>query len=468
MQNRNVIALGLIVILAFVLLWIGLPIEHPGWAKQLIFWQQPPESRDLEIKQGLDLSGGTQVLLQGEPAPGQTLTNQEMQAVKTIVERRVNALGVTEPVVQLLGEDRIIVELPGIDNPEQAVETLKNTGQLEFVEIGPSANNPYPLIDQGVYVRTTNNPTAPTPEGLGTTPSPDPDVTFPTILTGAELQDASVQLDQSGRPTIAFELKADGGATFGDYTRSHVGGILAIVLDNVVLSNPVINSAIPDGQGVIEGTFALEEADNLAIQMRYGALPVPLTVQATQTIGATLGADSVQKSIRAGLIGLITVLMFMIVYYRLPGFLAALALIIYAMLNLALYKLIPVTLTLPGIAGFLLSTGMAVDANILIFERMKEELRWGRSVPSAVEAGFNRAWTSILDSNLSTLIICAILIMFGRTFGAQSVLGFGLTLGIGVLTSMFTAIVVTRTFMRFVFERSGSEEMRERRWLLGY
>jgi protein-export membrane protein SecD len=202
--------------------------------------------------------------------------------------------------------------------------------------------------------------------------------------------------------------------------------------------------------------------------MRYGALPVPLTVQATQTIGATLGADSVQRSIRAGLIGLITVLMFMIVYYRLPGFLAALALIIYAMLNIALYKIIPITLTLPGIAGFLLSTGMAVDANILIFERMKEELRYGRSVPSSVEAGFNRAWTSILDSNLSTLIICVILILFGRTFGAQSVLGFGLTLGIGVLTSMFTAVVVTRTFMRFVFERSGADELRERRWLLGY
>jgi protein-export membrane protein SecD len=468
MQNRNAIALGFIILLALVLLWIDLPIVHPDWAQQLLFWQQPPEARDLEIKQGLDLSGGTQVLLQGEPVQGQTVTNQDMQAVKTIVERRVNALGVAEPVVQLLGEDRIIVELPGIDNPEQAVETLKNTGQLEFVEIGPSAGNPYPLIEQGVYVRTTNNPVAPTSDELGTTTLPYPDVIFPTILTGAELQNASVQLDQSGRPTIAFELKSEGGATFGDYTKSNVGGILAIVLDNVILSNPVINSAIPDGQGVIEGTFALEEAENLAIQMRYGALPVPLTVQATQTIGATLGADSVQKSIRAGLIGLITVLMFMIVYYRLPGFLAALALIIYAMLNLALYKLIPVTLTLPGIAGFLLSTGMAVDANILIFERMKEELRWGRSVPSAVEAGFNRAWTSILDSNLSTLIICAILILFGRTFGAQSVLGFGLTLGIGVLISMFTAIVVTRTFMRFVFERSGAEELRERRWLLGY
>ena len=467
-QNRNLIALGLVILLAFVLVWIVLPIDHPGWTTQLLFWQQPPESRDLAIKQGLDLSGGTQVLLQAAPAPGQTVTADDMQAAKTIVERRVNALGVTEPVVQLLGEDRIIVELPGIDNPQQAVETLKNTGQLEFVEIGPSVGNGYPLIDQGVYVRTTNNPISPTVEMLGTTPNPYPDVIFPTILTGAELQNASVQLDEVGRPTIAFELKGDGGKTFGDYTAANVGGILAIVLDNVVLSNPVINSAIPDGQGVIQGTFTLEEAENLAIQMRYGALPVPLTVQATQTVGATLGADSVQRSIRAGLIGLITVLLFMIVYYRLPGFLAALSLIIYAMLNLAIYKLIPVTLTLPGIAGFLLSTGMAVDANILIFERMKEELRWGRSVPSSVEAGFDRAWTSILDSNLSTLIICVILILFGRTFGAQSVLGFGLTLGIGVLTSMFTAVIVTRTFMRFVFERDRADEMRERRWLLGY
>jgi protein-export membrane protein SecD len=247
-----------------------------------------------------------------------------------------------------------------------------------------------------------------------------------------------------------------------------VGGILAIVLDNVVLSNPVINSAIPDGQGVIEGQFTLDEAQNLAIQMRYGALPVPLKVQTVETIGASLGADSVAKSIRAGLVGLVSVLIFMTVYYRLPGFLAAIALLIYAALNLAIYKVVPITLTLPGIAGFLLSVGMAVDANILIFERMKEELRWGRPVDAAVEAGFKRAWPSILDSNLSTLIICTILILFGRTFGAQSVLGFGVTLAIGVITSMFTAVVVTRTFMRVVFERGNSEEMREQRWLLGY
>jgi protein-export membrane protein SecD len=234
-----------------------------------------------------------------------------------------------------------------------------------------------------------------------------------------------------------------------------------------VLSAPTIQTAITGGQGVITGRYTLEEARNLAVQLRYGALPVPLEVVNRNTIGATLGADSVQKSILAGAIGLVTVLIFMTIYYRLPGFLAALALILYAGINLALYKLIPVTLTLPGIAGFLLSTGMAVDANILIFERMKEELRWGRTVRQSVEAGFDRAWTSILDSNLSTLIICLILILFGRTFGAQAVLGFALNLGIGVLVSMFTAVVVTRTLMRAVFDKTSAEAYRERHWLLG-
>ena len=322
-------------------------------------------------------------------------------------------------------------------------------------------------VAQGDYIRTTNNPDAPTPERLGDTPNPHPDQTFTTIMTGRDLATAGTQLDQLGQPIITFSLKDEGTQLFADYTAANIGGILAIVLDNQVLSAPSINSAIPSGSGEITGQFTLEEAQNLAVQMRYGALPVPLEVVNRQTIGATLGADSVQKSVIAGIIGLVTVLIFMTIYYRLPGLLAAVALLLYAGINLALYKLIPVTLTLPGIAGFLLSTGMAVDANILIFERMKEELRWGRTMRQAVEAGFSRAWTSILDSNLSTLIICLILILFGRTFGAQAVLGFALNLGIGVLVSMFTAVVVTRTLMRAVFDRPESEALRERRWLVG-
>jgi preprotein translocase subunit SecD len=468
MTNRNTIALVLIILLALFVLWIVLPIEHPSWFSQLLLWQQPPESRAVAIQQGLDLQGGTQALLQGVPAPGQEVTSQDMETAKVIVERRVNALGVTEPTVQVVGQDRIIVELPGIDNPTEAVQTLKSTGQLEFVEIGSSTNPQYPNVAQGVYVRTTNRPDSPITATLGTRPLPYPDAVFKTIMTGADLKDAGVALDRFGAPQITFELTDNGAKIFADYTAQHVGDILAIVLDNTVLSAPRIQSAIPEGRGEITGQFTQQEAQSLAVQMRYGALPVPLQVIGIRSIGATLGSDSVQRSIFAGMLGLCAVLLFMIVYYRLPGVLAAAALLMYAGINLAIYKLVPVTLTLPGIAGFLLSTGMAVDANILVFERMKEELRWGRTVGAAVEAGFSRAWTSILDSNLSTLITCAILILFGRNFGAQAVMGFAVTLAIGVAVSMFTAITVTRTFMRAVFERSAAEGLREKRWLLGF
>jgi len=449
MRSRNILVLGFIILLALVAVYIAAPIEHPTWVKNLLFWQQPPEYRSLEFKQGLDLRGGTQVLLQAKPAAGQRITAADMEAARVIVERRVNALGLTEPLVQIQGENRIIVEMPGVDNPDQAVQTLKNTGQLEFVEIGPSVNSPYPRIEQGSYVRTTNNDRVPAEEELGKTSHPYPDVVFKTVMTGRELKNATVILDQYGKPGIGFELTDAGAKIFGDYTREHVGDILAIVLDNVVLSAPRIQTAITEGRGEITGQFARAEAESLAVQMRYGALPVPLEVVNRRTIGATLGADSVQASITAGLM-------------------AALALLIYATLNLAIYKLVPITLTLPGIAGFLLSTGMAVDANILIFERMKEELRWGRPLRSALEAGFTRAWTSIFDSNFSTLITCAILIMFGRTFGAQAVLGFALNLAIGVTVSMFTAVIVTRTFLRAIFQGERSEALREKRWVLGF
>ena len=468
MRNRNSIVLILIILLALIALYIVLPGEHPTAVKNLLVWQQPEEYRSLEFKQGLDLRGGTQVLLQAKPTSGQRVTTEDMEAAKVIVDRRVNGLGVTEPLVQLQGENRIIVELPGVDNPDQAVQTLKNTGQLEFVEIGSSTDPTFANVQQGSYVRTSNNDRTPTKEELGKTELPYADNVFKTVMTGRELKNAAVALDQYGAPTISFELTDEGGKLFGAYTQAHVGDILAIVLDNVVLSAPRIQGVIPDGRGEITGRFTRDEADSLAVQMRYGSLPVPLDVVNRRTIGATLGADSVQKSIVAGMIGLATVLLFMVVYYRLPGTMAALALVIYALLNLAVYKLIPVTLTLPGITGFLLSTGMAVDANILIFERMKEELRWGRPLHTALEAGFSRAWTSIFDSNFSTLITCAILIMFGRTFGAQAVLGFAITLAIGVLISMFTAVVVTRTFLRAIFSGERGEALREKRWVMGF
>jgi preprotein translocase subunit SecD len=476
MRDRNAIILVIIVVLGLFSLYVALPIGHPDFLVRLLFWQ-PAETRSLKLHQGLDLQGGLQVLLEADLAPGQTVDAESMSAAKTIIENRINGLGVSEPLVQLQGDRRIIVELPGLTNPEQAIATLKGTGLLEFVHAG----NQY--LEPGTVVRTTLGggpitPTVPlsptvaptaavtnTQETTSTVSSPEEPV-YETILTGRDLRDARVSTSSlTNEPVIVFQLTDEGARKFAEYTRNHVGQILAITMDKVVLSAPTVREPILDGNGEISGRFTLAEARSLAIQMRYGALPVPLRVVDTSSIGATLGQDSVRRSVVAGLVGLSIVLFFMIVYYRLPGALAALALILYALFNLTIYKLVPVTLTLPGIAGFLLSTGTAVDANVLIFERMKEELRAGRSLIAAIDVGFDRAWTSIRDSNLSTLITCAILYWFGSNFGATIVKGFAITLFLGVIVSMFTAITVTRTFMRFVF-RSGGDWLRRARWLL--
>lgn len=438
MSTRNLIVLIVILLLAAFAIYIALPTPKPDWLSNVIASHQPDDSA-LELKLGLDLRGGTRVILEAQPQAGQSATADEMETARTIIERRVNGLGVSEPEVQVSG-DRVIVALPGIEDPDAAIATLAGTGQLEFVDMG---DNPAPAGSQVVT-------------SLGAGDVPTDTVVYRTVVTGDQLDSADVGRDPTTQSIfINFALKPDGAKLFGDYTGQNIGKFLGIVLDKTVLSAPVVRAAISDS-GVIEGDFTLEEARNLAVQMRYGALPVPLEIAAVNTIGPTLGQDSVQSSITAGIIGVVVVLLFMITYYRLPGLLAAFALIIYAALNIAVYKLVPVVLTLPGIAGFLLSTGMAVDANILIFERMKEELRGGRSLENAVEAGFSRAWTSILDSNLSTLITCVILYYFGSSFGASVVQGFAITLGIGVLLSMFTAVVVTRTFMRAVVGLFGS------------
>jgi preprotein translocase subunit SecD len=251
---------------------------------------------------------------------------------------------------------------------------------------------------------------------------------------------------------IAFTLKSDASQSFADYTGSHIGQILAIVLDKKIISAPTINAKIDKGSGYIEGNFTADSANALAIQLRYGSLPIPVKVVESQSVGATLGAASVRRSLIAGIIGLLAVIIFMLVYYRLPGFVADLALIVYAFLTLMLFKLIPVVLTLPGIAGFILGIGMAVDANILIFERLKEELRAGRTLRQAIDLGWSRAWSSIRDANISTLITCLILFIFGNTFGASMVKGFSVTLALGVLVSLFTAIIVTRTFLHVVLD----------------
>jgi len=465
-MRKNTWMLIGIIILFLISLYIVLPISHPTWMEQL-FSLGAETPKDLtNLKLGLDLQGGTQVLLEADVPEGQELDPTALNTAKLIVENRVNGLGVAESIVQRQGEDRLIVELPGVDNPDQAVETLRSTGQLEFVE--PDGAR----LSQGMVINTTNQPNM-TDEFLqavedGTLEPaavPYPDQVFETVMTGDILRAALATQDQYGQWEIGFQLTKDGSEQFYEYTRDHIGDQLVIVLDGRVLSAPVINGAIRD-DGVINGSFTLEEAESLAVQMQYGALPVPLKVVDISTIGASLGHDSVSRSLRAGIIGMIGVLIFMLVIYRLPGLLADIALIFYIVFNLAVYKLIPITLTLPGIAGFILTIGMAVDANILIFERMKEELRVGRSIRLAVEAGFSRAWPAIRDGNLSTLISAAVLWWFGNTFGASVVKGFAFTLGIGVLLSMFTAVFATRTFMR-AFLATRGQKLLEKRGLLG-
>ena len=675
MKKSETWQLAIITLIALAALSVDLNIEHPDWARNLLFWQ-PAGQREIALRLGLDLQGGLQVLLAADVPEGEALDAASMETARRIVENRVNSLGLTEPVVQSLGERRIIVELPGIENPEQAVETIKGTALLEFVDTGvplppgtvitttlggPSTAQPAtevtpvsptaeseivaptpaegeappmpqnPADRNGMYSEppemqidvsktyvatistakgnivvqldaeaaplTANNfvflarerfydnltfhrvepgfviqggdplgtgtggpgytipaeiglphiegaiatarqgdavnperassgsqfyiTLAPTPqldgdytvfgqvtEGMDvvqsieigdviegivitadgvelsptaeltptagspittTLPPPTPSsvpVIYETILTGADLENVGLDRTQQGEYIIPLEFDSAAAEIFAEYTASHVNQYLCIVLDKTVISCPTIREPIPGGRASISGAFTFDTARQLAVQLRYGALPMPLRVESFNRIGATLGAESVEKSVRAGVIGLTIVLLFMLIYYRLPGGLAALALIIYVLINFALYKLAPITLTLPGIAGFILSAGMAVDANILIFERMKEELRRGRRLVTAIEIGFSRAWPSIRDGQLSTLIICAILFFFGTNFGASIVKGFAITLAIGTIVNIFTAVFATRTFVRHVAASAG-EWLAEREWLLG-
>lgn len=467
MQSRYARWLIPIVILFAAAAWVVWP-DNPG-----IHFTSGGASfdRDISVHEGLDLQGGLQVLLEADLPADAAVDAKAMQATVGIVESRVNGLGVAEPLVQRSGERRIVVELPGLANTDQALALLKQTGLLEFVDTGSTVVPEGTVIDTDYTpgAATSSSPTAtaseavtaaptagdsPTPPAASPTPEASPTAAAPifhTVMTGADLTTATVQT-QSGKVVVAFTLTPNGQKIFGAYTSANVGKILAIVLDKAVISSPRINSAITGGSGIIEGKFTVQEANNLALQLRYGSLPVPLRVAESRTVGPTLGQDSVRKSQLAGIIGLAVVALFMIAYYRLPGVLAVLALLMYAALTFALFKLIPVTLTLPGIAGFVLSVGVAVDANILIFERMKEELRSGKRLITAVEEGFRRAWPSIRDSNISTLITCVILFWFGSQFGASVVKGFALTLALGVLVSLFTAVTVTRTLLHSVLD----------------
>jgi preprotein translocase subunit SecD len=400
--------------------------------------------RDVRIRQGLDLQGGIQVLLRSSDP---NTTAEEMENAAGVIERRVNGLGVGETVVQLAGGNRIIVELPGVDNPEAAVETLRGTGRLEFIDSQGQYLNP------GQPVLTTNSPN-PTQllATLGISDTSQLGPVFTSIVDGADLDTTQVQpqLTQGGvtsRPAVSFAFRGASAQSLADFTARNVGQPMCIVLDNQVISCPQVNAALTDGSGIIE-TNTNEDRDRILNQLKYGALPVPLEVETSRTVTATLGQESVQASIVAGIVGLSVVALFMIVFYRIPGLMATLALAIYTLISFAIYRYVPITLTLPGIAGFILSIGLAVDANVLIFSRLREEYRRGRDINTALEYGFEESWSAIRDSSVSTLITSVALFIFGNSFGVSIIKGFAVTLGLGMVISLFTSVVITRTFMR--------------------
>ncbi len=465
MSRRTRLWFTIVVVIAFTAMMITfMPVQR-------VVYEPLGINRDVSLRQGLDLSGGSQVLLQATNCSGENLT-ERMENARKIIENRVNGLGVTEPTVQMAGDCRILVELPAVDNPAEAINLIQQTGLLEFVDAGKDS---YP---DGTIIRTTGNTspkgvitqteqltaTEALTAGLPSGQTQIPDKVYQTIVGGEDLDPASLKVALGGagnnQPEVTFKLVGQAAQKFGQFTTANneqsLGSqyFMCIVLDNVVQSCPSIRQPIPSGEGVITvGSGGIDEANRLVNLLRYGALPVALQIAQSQTIGPTLGEDSIRASVIAGIIGLSVVALFMMIYYRLPGVLAVIALMLYIIIVLALFKLLGVTLTLPGIAGFILSVGVAVDANILIFERMREELRGGRRLSTAVSVGFERAWPSIRDSNISTLITCGILFWFGNAFGASIVKGFAVTLAIGVLVSLFTAVFVTRLLLHLVLDR---------------
>ena len=343
-------------------------------------------------------------MLEAVDTPDAKVNDDAVNRVVKIIERRVNELGLTEPIIQRQGARRIIVELPGIKDPEKAIAMIGKTALLEFRD--PQNN---------------------------------------TVLTGKDLKDSKAHMDGSSRPLVAIEFSEAGTKKFADLTSKFVGQPIAILLDNEVLTKPVVNEPITGGKAVITGNRSMEEAEHLAILLRSGSLPVKVNIVENRTVGPTLGQDSKDKSVKAFAVGVIGILIFMCLFYRVSGFIANISLLLYVMLLLVAMKMLNATLTLPGIAGIILSMGMAVDANVLIFERFKEEVRAGKTLRSAMDSGFSRAFTTIFDSNITTLFVAAVLFYLG----AGPIKGFAVTLAIGIVLSMFTAITVTKYMLKF-------------------
>ena len=405
----------------------------------VVFW-------DIPFRLGLDLQGGTHLIYEAD------LTSMEkqdyssaMQGLRDIIERRVNLFGVAEPVVQTQeagDQHRLVVELAGVKDPGEAIKMIGQTPFLEFKK-QRSEEDRQKILDKQAEIEGMLYEEMQQVEGWQL--AFDDPYFEPTGLTGQYLERAELSFDQQlGTPLILIQFDDEGSALFEELTSENIGKILAIYIDNLPISTPVVQDKISGGRAQITGDFTIDEAKELARNLNAGALPVPIKLISQQSVGPTLGAVSLEKSLKAGLIGFLLVILFLIVFYRLPGFLASLALAVYIALILSLFKLIPVTLTLAGIGGFILSIGMAVDANILIFSRMREELKREQSFAIALEEGFRRSWPSIRDGNMTTLIVALILFFLGTSF----IKGFALTLSIGILLSMFSAIFITRNLLR--------------------
>ena len=357
-----------------------------------------------KVKLGLDLRGGTSVVLQAQGK----IEPDTMSKVKNIIERRVNSIGVAEPVIQLSGNDKLIVELAGIKDPQKAIELIGTTAKLEF--------------------RIKNK-----------------DGSYgPVLLEGSALKTAGVSRDQVGMPSVSFELNSQGANTFAKITRENIGKQLAIMLDNKEQSAPTIDSEISGGSGIIRGRFSIEEANNLANLLKSGALPVEIKIVENRTVGATLGVDSIRQTGIAGLIALGVISVFMIAIYKIPGIVADIALLINGVLVLGLLSGIGAALTLPGIAGFILTLGMAVDSNVITYERIKEELRLGESLHDAVERGYENAFPAIIDGNLTTMLVAAVLFFLGT----GPIKGFAVTLALGVVATVITGVFVSKIFLK--------------------
>jgi preprotein translocase subunit SecD len=416
------------------------------------------------LKLGLDLRGGSQLTIQVSPSETvKTITEREMEAVQKVIENRINGLGVSEAVVQTAGQNQILVQLPGVDDPEQAERVLGGTAQLEFREQKSGSEGQLQaesvvlreLQLKQLQLRGTPDKAAIAENNAAIKRSSESIANLfeKATLGGKNLTDAFAENQSSSAWSVALRFDKEGGDRFAELTKrlAGTGRTIGIFLDNVLISSPVVGvefaqTGIQGGGATITGSFDAKAANELGVQLKGGSLPVPIKIVENRVVSASLGKDSIQRSIYAGLGGLLLVFVFMIIYYRLPGVIASIALMIYALLSLAAFNILGVTLTLPGIAGFILSIGMAVDANVLIFERTREELQAGNTLYRSVEAGFFRAFSSILDGNVTTVIACAALFWLG----AGLVRGFALTLALGVCMSMFTAITCSRTLLRYV------------------